>query len=209
MFAKVKSKKGFTLVELIVVLVILAILAALLVPALTGYIDKANKEKVVSETRMLHTAIQTEMSALYAKPEWKNYTPSVYSTPSELRKDVLAAKTSTDTSATQRYNDIVALSELTSLSSDTGVFGAYVTETGKVASLVYYDGKGYVGVYLAQTQEYLAYTKEEAPSYSSYANGFINLTTEYTTDTTGTYYSFPISKDAILGTILKSHTPSN
>ena len=41
MFKKLKAKKGFTLVELIVVLVILAILAALLVPALTGYIDKA------------------------------------------------------------------------------------------------------------------------------------------------------------------------
>ena len=197
------KNKGFTLVELIVVLVILAILAALLVPALTGYIDKAKEKKVIAETRMLHTAIQTEMSALYAKPEWKNFTPSVQGT------EVLAAKTSTDTSATQRYNDIVALSELTSLSSGTGVFGAYVTETGKVASLVYYDGKGYVGVYLAQTQEYLAYTKEEAPSYSVYANGFIKLTTEYTTDTTGTYYSFPITKDAILGTILKSHTPSN
>ena len=35
---KMKNKKGFTLVELIVVLVILAILAALLIPALTGYI---------------------------------------------------------------------------------------------------------------------------------------------------------------------------
>ena len=32
-----KEKKGFTLVELIVVLVILAILAALLIPALPGY----------------------------------------------------------------------------------------------------------------------------------------------------------------------------
>lgn len=48
---KMKNKKGFTLVELIVVLVILAILAALLVPALTGYIDKANYEKVVATTR--------------------------------------------------------------------------------------------------------------------------------------------------------------
>ncbi|MFR8745765.1 type II secretion system protein [Gemmiger formicilis] len=36
-------KRGFTLVELIVVLVILAVLAALLVPSLTGYIDKAKK----------------------------------------------------------------------------------------------------------------------------------------------------------------------
>lgn len=37
-------KNGFTLVELIVVLVILAILAAILVPALTGYIDKAHQK---------------------------------------------------------------------------------------------------------------------------------------------------------------------
>lgn len=67
MFKKLKDKKGFTLVELIVVLVILAILAALLVPALTGYIDKANKEKVVSETRMVVMAAQTELSEAYGK----------------------------------------------------------------------------------------------------------------------------------------------
>ena len=46
MFKKLKDKKGFTLVELIVVLVILAILAALLIPALTGYIDKANRRRL-------------------------------------------------------------------------------------------------------------------------------------------------------------------
>ena len=59
------SKRGFTLVELIVVLVILAILAALLIPALTGYINKARKSQVVAETRMLTQAVQTEMSTIY------------------------------------------------------------------------------------------------------------------------------------------------
>lgn len=38
--AKKNAKRGFTLVELIVVLVILAILAALLISALTGYMNK-------------------------------------------------------------------------------------------------------------------------------------------------------------------------
>ena len=65
MFKKLKDKKGFTLVELIVVLVILAILAALLIPALTGYIDKANKEKVVAETRMVVMAAQVEGTDYY------------------------------------------------------------------------------------------------------------------------------------------------
>ena len=57
---KRRSKKGgFTLVELIVVLVILAILAALLIPALTGYIDKAKEKSVVAETRQVVLAAQT------------------------------------------------------------------------------------------------------------------------------------------------------
>ena len=60
-----KNKKGFTLVELIVVLVILAILAALLVPALTGYIDKAQEEKATAECRMVVMAAQTEASTAY------------------------------------------------------------------------------------------------------------------------------------------------
>ena len=68
--AKKNTKRGFTLVELIVVLVILAILAALLIPALTGYIDKARKSQVVAETRMLTQAVQTEMSTLYASDEY-------------------------------------------------------------------------------------------------------------------------------------------
>lgn len=67
MFKKLKDKKGFTLVELIVVLVILAILAALLVPALTGYIDKAKEKAIIAETRQVVVAAQTLGDEVYAK----------------------------------------------------------------------------------------------------------------------------------------------
>lgn len=69
MFKKLKEKKGFTLVELIVVLVILAILAALLIPALTGYIDRAKRKSIVAETRQVVMAAQTLTDEAYAKKD--------------------------------------------------------------------------------------------------------------------------------------------
>ena len=65
MFKQLKDKKGFTLVELIVVLVILAILAALLVPALTGYIDKAKEKSIEAKTRNIVMATQTLIDEKY------------------------------------------------------------------------------------------------------------------------------------------------
>lgn len=62
-----KNDKGFTLVELIVVLVILALLAAILVPALLGYIDKAKKEKNYQAAQEVHTAVQALATESYGK----------------------------------------------------------------------------------------------------------------------------------------------
>ena len=59
--------KGFTLVELIVVLVILAILAAILVPALLGYIDEAKKKQDAITAKSLLTAVQSELTKCYGK----------------------------------------------------------------------------------------------------------------------------------------------
>ena len=62
-----KSKRAFTLVELIVVLLILAVLAAMLVPALTGYIKKARRAKCYEYAYDARVAAQAVMTELYAE----------------------------------------------------------------------------------------------------------------------------------------------
>lgn len=51
----IKSKKGFTLIELIVVLVILGILLAITIPSILGYISDANDAKFMAVGRTIHT----------------------------------------------------------------------------------------------------------------------------------------------------------
>lgn len=58
------NKKGFTLVEIIVVLVILAILAAIAVPSVLGYVEEAKKEKYIAEAKAIYTVIQVEETKL-------------------------------------------------------------------------------------------------------------------------------------------------
>jgi prepilin-type N-terminal cleavage/methylation domain-containing protein len=72
------KRAGFTLVDVIVVLVILAILAAIAIPALTGYIDKAQDKQYIAEARNISMAIKTVLSEAYASGEINDV---YYSTP--------------------------------------------------------------------------------------------------------------------------------
>lgn len=56
------AKRGFTLVEVLVVMVILAILAAAVIPSMTGYIDKAKNKSVLAEARAVYVAAQSAVS---------------------------------------------------------------------------------------------------------------------------------------------------
>lgn len=67
MWEKKNSCKGFTLVELIVVLVILALLAAFMIPSMVGWIDKAKNREVLLEGRTLYLAAQTLASEDYGE----------------------------------------------------------------------------------------------------------------------------------------------
>ena len=132
-----KNKKGFTLVELIVVLVILAILAALLIPALTGYIDKANKEKVISETRMVAMAVQTEASEAYGQLK-SGESLSDWSTP-------------VDSGKVDHIANIVKLAEV--LDGTKTKFTAEVNLDGSINTVIYTDGT-YTCTYDANAKTY-------------------------------------------------------
>ncbi len=56
---KQRNKKGFTLIELIVVLVIMAILAAAAIPAMMGYVNNAKKAQYLANCRALYLAAQS------------------------------------------------------------------------------------------------------------------------------------------------------
>lgn len=62
-----KNQKGFTLVELIVVLVILAILAAFTIPAMLGFVNDSKKKASLAEGREVYVAGQSAASEVTAK----------------------------------------------------------------------------------------------------------------------------------------------
>ena len=57
------NKKGFTTVELVIVIAVIAILAAVLIPTFANLVNKANQSSDIQAARAMDTALQTESAA--------------------------------------------------------------------------------------------------------------------------------------------------
>lgn len=65
------KKKGFTIVELVIVIAVIAILSAILIPTFAGLTNKANEVKVQEEVRNTYVAYAAENADKdgYVEPE--------------------------------------------------------------------------------------------------------------------------------------------
>ena len=155
---KMKNQKGFTLVELIVVLVILAILAAMLVPALTGYIDKANDQKIKAATRQVVMAAQTEVSEAYSKGGMTGATITIAA--DNVANDAQAGETASVTG-----KSIVELAEVGTIG--TAADSQYNLKNGITNIVITYNKDGHVTeLKLTQGTKTCTYTEGNADNYT-------------------------------------------
>lgn len=118
----IRNRRGFTLVEMIVVLVIMGILLTILVPGMFQYIDKAKDKQLVINARTAYLAVQTQLSEEYGKEG------------ATLESAAAAVVLAVNGQTAGGTGGIVGLKE-TDIDQDGKIIGMTYTENGKRLTL--------------------------------------------------------------------------
>lgn len=132
-----KNKKGFTLVELIVVLVIIAILAAVLVPTMSGYISRARKTAAQSDCKSIVTAYQAAVADNMDAITANNADIEITSAPAADT----AAKKIVDSAKDYGANKSIVGVTKASGANPVGINRVKVSADGALTELIYTVGK--------------------------------------------------------------------
>lgn len=135
---KTNSKKGFTLVELVIVIAVIAILSAILVPTFSSVIGNANKTKEKADLKAaITTYIADHSNDGTDLPDFNEYV-FVNATTAPTASTIPVFSGENATTVAYRYNN----GEITEVTSGT----ASISDTDKVISL---DSNWYAMVYKA------------------------------------------------------------
>ena len=85
MLKKKLNKKGFSLIELIIVIAIMAILAAIIVPTVINKVNEAEKSAAATEAQNLANAVQQDIIEIAAGGTDTTYVQSVSGTTITLK----------------------------------------------------------------------------------------------------------------------------
>jgi len=100
------TRKGFTLMELIIVLVIIAILAAALMPSFLNFVSRARQDSLRAEARVGMVAAQFMITRNGAAPQ-APASGSTYATIGAFQDALVATGEFTATSITNYFRDLV------------------------------------------------------------------------------------------------------
>ena len=125
---KRNARKGFTLIEIIIVLVILAIIAAASIPTMMGFIQDARAKTLVTEARATYVAASSIFS---------EYVASNSATPQQVKDGLdLGGRTSAATAITGTTAEDRIAKRLIGMMSPDIVFGV-PAQTNTLASAVF------------------------------------------------------------------------
>lgn len=123
---KLRNKKGFTLIEIIVVIVILAVLMAVAVPSVMSYMNEGQKAKYESVARTVLINAQTEYANAVAN--------------GEANATTTAANNTATTSKKHNYGDDVEVSNVAITLTKDGT-AAEDKDVASVTATIKIDGK--------------------------------------------------------------------